>query len=97
MMMKFAAGVAMAAGLVACGGDFCGSDVSSLSGTWEVSITADNDTVSGKVVIDDAGNVSLTTSEGDGWDCDLVDDQLCALKVHCSQGNDDFTLSLTKK
>ena len=97
MMMKLAAFVMMSAGLVACGGDICSAEVGSLAGTWEFTIGSGTNTDGATLVIDEDGSLTLTTDSGDGWQCDLVNDALCALKVHCTQGNDDFTLTLTKK
>lgn len=88
---------AAALALAGCGGDFCSSDVGTLAGTWEVVLDVGGDKSTASVTIDESGDVKVTTSDGTGWSCDLLDDALCALKIHCVAGNDDFTLTLTRK
>ena len=99
-MIRFVSCALMAAGLVACGGgDFCTADVSTLAGTWEVSVGSGGNVDTAILTIDDEGNVNLDTEQDDDWACDLTDDHLCALRVHCEEkgGSGEFTFSLTKK
>ena len=101
MRLLAASVVVMGLWSAGCGaGDFCDSDVSALAGTWQMSLSDGAGTPDvATVVIDENGEVSVTSTNADGWSCDLTRDQVCDLAVSCSEigGSGSFSFTLQKK
>ncbi len=100
--MRLWAAISMVIGLASAGcgaGDFCSSDVSVLAGTWQVTLSSGGDAELATVVIDENGDVSVTASGSYAWSCDLTQDQVCDLEVHCAEvgGTGEFTFALQRK
>jgi hypothetical protein len=80
--------------LAGCGGDICDAAITDISGKW----TFDTDDFTLIVDITDEGDVSVTSPGEDGFDCDLVSDEICNLDVLCTEqgGDDTFRFTLTR-
>ena len=81
-----------------CGGDLCGAGLGDAEGEWTLTATSGSDTTTVKIIIDADGNVDVGFSGNDAFDCEVLDEDFCDLRVRCEEvdGNETFEFSLTK-
>jgi hypothetical protein len=81
--------------LAGCGGDICDAAIGDISGKW----TFATDDFTLVIDISEEGDVIVTSpGEPEGFDCELVSDDICNLDVVCGEqgGNDTFRFTLTR-